>query len=294
MEIRNIYEDFYGDERLYSVLMNEAELVLFSRKSKKEEAEPVVDLDNKKLLLGSGAGIASSLAAGEAGLLGTNLNLENAQVNAKDRQRLVNELQRRAQKQGIKIGTITKGSSDGFYSPSRDLIALPDGEIDPSVLAHELGHAQYHRSGRSKNLLAKAAHKVYGRSMPLFLNPGKSSVAFTGLGTLSGIANEKKKSEGKKLNLWDKTRSIAVPALAVSPVLVAEGAASLKGLKMMKESGASKELLKQSKKKMGHAWGTYASRASIPVMASGIGEYTGRKATKISNSKSKKSENEEK
>lgn len=34
MEIRNIYEDSYGDERLYSVLMDEDEVALFSEMQK--------------------------------------------------------------------------------------------------------------------------------------------------------------------------------------------------------------------------------------------------------------------
>ena len=36
MEIRNIYEDYSGDERLYSVLMNEDEIALFSALEQRE------------------------------------------------------------------------------------------------------------------------------------------------------------------------------------------------------------------------------------------------------------------
>ena len=52
---------------------------------------------------------------------------------------------------------------------------------------------------------------------------------------------------------------------------VAEGKASLNGLKNMKKLGASKELIKESRKRLGAAWGTYAGRSLINNIAAGEG-----------------------
>ena len=167
----------------------------------------------------------------------------------------------------------------------KDRVLLGSGTLaDVDILSHELGHAQYMKSGRSKNILAKAAHKL----MPLSnaaISPLGSAGAFA-LGARGGYKTEKKRSEGRKTSLWEKAAPVAIPVAAVSPLLIAEGAASLKGLKMMKEAGASKELLKQSKKRLGNAWGTYAAGSLKPLFASGAGGMAGRALAKMQNNKS--------
>lgn len=291
MEIRNIYEDSYG-ERLYSVLLDEGELSLFSKKSKDEKV--ALDVDGKKLLVRNAAGLAGAGAIGMTanGITGYKF-LFGDKINSKDKKEISEKLLQKARKQGIKIGK-TNELSD-FYVPGKDIIALRDlKDVDPSALSHELGHAQYMKSGRSKNIIGKAAHsKIAQRiSRPFIEQPGKAAVMSASIGTISGIANAKKKAEGKELNLWDKTRAVALPALLASPTLISEAAASRKGIKMLKEAGASKELINQSKKKLRHAFGTYASQASIPIMAGGVGEYAARKSTKVA-SKSRNSDKED-
>ena len=50
-----------------------------------------------------------------------------------------------------------------------------------------------------------------------------------------------------------------------APLLIGEGAASVKGYKLLKKAGASKEALKVTRKSLRNAWGTYASMAASPV-----------------------------
>ena len=61
MEIRNIYEDPYGEENLYSVLMDEYELALFS--DAKEEKDNKSGKGLKGALVGAGIGAGISGAA---------------------------------------------------------------------------------------------------------------------------------------------------------------------------------------------------------------------------------------
>lgn len=171
----------------------------------------------------------------------------------------------------------------------KDKIVLGNGNLSSAdILSHELGHAQYMNSGsgRSKNIIAKTAHKL---NVP-------SKIAASGLGIglsavhgfKSGVKSEKLRQEGKKESKWNKVKSVAIPALAVAPLLVMEGAASLKGLKMMKQAGASKELLNQSKKRLGAAFGTYVGHALKPIIAGEAGRIAGKGYAKMNKKKKEK------
>lgn len=184
---------------------------------------------------------------------------------------------------------LDRGSGGIIKHLGKDKIILGSGNLSSAdILSHELGHAQYMNSdgGRSKNVVAKIAHKL---NVP-------SKIAVSGLGVglsavhgfKSGVKSEKLKQEGKKESKWNKVKSIAVPALAVAPLLTMEGAASLKGLKMMKQAGASKELLNQSKKRLGAAFGTYAGQALKPIVAGEAGRIAGKGYVKINKNKKKK------
>lgn len=158
-----------------------------------------------------------------------------------------------------------------------------DYENSAAVLSHELGHSRYMRSGRSKSVVGKAAHKL----IPL------SSISSSKLGTLghlvngvhSGLKEEKNKSEGKKTSKWTKAKASVVPAALAAPLLIAEGKASLNGLKTMKKLGASKELLKQSRKDLGKAWGTYGGQALKGVAIGEGSRWIGKGIGKIKYSK---------
>lgn len=161
---------------------------------------------------------------------------------------------------------------------------------DADVLAHEIGHSNYLRSGRSKSIIGKAAHKGYQASSIATVSPiGHLGIAANGFH--SGMKSAKLKAEGKKESTWNKVRAAAVPAALAAPLLVAEGKASLNGLKNMKKLGASKELIKESRKRLGAAWGTYAGQAAVKSIALGEGSRLAGKGIGGLIYKSKKDDN---
>lgn len=190
----------------------------------------------------------------------------------------------------IVIDGMSEGAGDKtvFQNLGKDRIILGHGNLaDTDALAHELGHAQYLKKGRSKSLIGKAAHKVMPVSSLSTTKVGQAGALVHGV--RAGIKNERKKQEGKKVGKWDKVKSVAVPTALAAPLLIAEGKASLNGLKAMKKAGASKELLSQSRKRLGSAWSTYAGQASKSVAAGGGGELIGRGYAKMT--KNKKEDN---
>lgn len=166
----------------------------------------------------------------------------------------------------IKGGSeMATGSSKAFDNLGKDAVILGKGNLaEADVLAHEIGHAQYLRKGRSNSVVGKAAHKL----MPLSKNSMSplGSLAVAANGFKSGQKSVKSKREGKKESTWNKVRAVAVPVALAAPLLVGEGKASLNGLRAMKKAGASKELMKQSRKRLLGAWGTYAGHASKNVI----------------------------
>lgn len=162
-----------------------------------------------------------------------------------------------------------------------------------TTLAHELGHAQYGGEvKRSKDFIARTAHDL----TPI----NKAAVGGLGIigsainGYRSGIKSEEAKEKGEKESNWNKVRSIAVPAALVSPLLISEASASVKGLKMLKEAGADKEMLADSRKTLGSAFGTYAAKALIPVIAGAAGRVVGKGVARLRRSRKKKESNKEK
>ena len=167
-----------------------------------------------------------------------------------------------------------------------DTIILGKGKkSDADVLAHELGHTQFTHRKRSKNFIAKAAHEISGLSRLGTSN--KANVLYAASGFKNGLKSAKAKAEGKKEKTWDKIKSVAVPALVSAPMLITEASATGKGLKMLKNAGASKESMKQAKKALGAALGAYALQAGGSI-ASGyagrlIGKAVGKKKYKNKN-----------
>lgn len=142
------------------------------------------------------------------------------------------------------------------------------------VVSHEIGHAQYMKKGRSKSVVGKAAHKLMTPSKLATSKAG--SAAFAVHGFKSGVKSERLKQEGKKESTWNKVKSVALPAAAVAPLLIAEGKASANGIRNMKKLGASKKLLKESKRNLANAWGSYASCAAAPIVSGEVGRLAGK------------------
>ncbi len=154
-----------------------------------------------------------------------------------------------------------KLTGDSEYSKlnksSNDAIILgKDGFKNADVLSHELGHSIYTRSGRKGGIIGKTAHKIY--HSPIGKGIGIVNVVN---GFDSGVKAEKAKLEGKRESKFNRARSIAVPLALSAPMLISEGAASVKGLKLLKQSGASKKLMNEAKKNLATAYGTYVMRA---------------------------------
>ena len=172
----------------------------------------------------------------------------------------------------------------------KDAVVMGKGRLsDADVLAHEIGHSKYYVKGRSKNLLAKGAHKLM---VPSKLAVTAGSPVAGAIGYKSGLESAKKKANGEKESLWNKTKSVAIPAAMVAPLLVAEGAASVKGYKLLKKAGASKEALKVTRKSLGNAHGTYASLAAAPVAVGEASRLVGKAVGKKKYGKNKKDKKE--
>ena len=197
---------------------------------------------------------------------------------------------KRLRKKGVSNEDISKNInsiSESVAGPNKKLWknlgkdTIVMGNVDGTdILSHELGHSKYMVKGRSKMGLGKLSHKVYEASSLSTTTPvGAITSAINGY--KSGVKAQKLKAEGKKESAWNKHRAWAVPVAMAAPMLVAEAAASKKGLNLMKSHGANKELLKASKKRLGSAWGTYAglsaSNAAIGEFSRQVGKSKERK-----------------
>ena len=161
-----------------------------------------------------------------------------------------------------------RGSKVAFNNLGKDTVIM--GKLKGAdVLAHELGHSNYMRPGRSKSVIGKAAHKLSPVSTGIRSRVSNVGSAINGFH--SGIMSAKLKAEGNKESTWNKVKTSIVPVALAAPMLIAEGKASLNGLKNMKKLGASKELMEESRKRLGAAWGTYAGKALINNIAAGEG-----------------------
>lgn len=190
-----------------------------------------------------------------------------------------------------------KVGKEVYKNLGKDVIVMGNGRMsEADVLAHELGHAQYFKKGRSKNIVAKIAHKLHPISATATYNKyAKGGVFVHGL--QSGIRNEKDKQEGKKSSTWKQLRSVAVPAAITAPMLIAEATASGKGIRMLKEAGASERFIKESRKAMGNAFKTYAGDSIKFVGLGAAGELAGRgigKVAGVGKRKQKKQEQDKK
>lgn len=191
------------------------------------------------------------------------------------------------------------GGVSGF---GKDQIVMGLGSDNAAVLAHELGHAQ-HYEGRSKDILGKAAHKLHAPSSTA-INILNNAAKVEGGETVKNIGNSILAADGFRrgknsvytdedgkirIKKSKALKSAAVSGLMVAPLLGAEAAASVKGLRAMKKLGASKELLKAARRDLGNAYGTYATMAAKPVMSElgghGIGVAYGVAREKSKNKK---------
>ena len=294
----------------------------FSKKENKDSEKDKKSSNRKSLELGAGLGVGIGVSG--INRIGKKIGQEilvkkgdEIKLPEEENSKLKSALKKQAKDQGTKIvefpdldnSSATEGGIAGRffrkllntkskdqYDPimehiGTDTIILGKGRnSDADTLAHELGHTQFAHRKRSKNFIAKAAHELSGLSK--LGTSDKANVLYAASGFKNGLKSAKAKAEGKKEKAWDKIKSVAVPALVSAPLLITEASASGKGLKMLKKAGASKEFMKQAKKALGAAYGTYALRAGGSI-ASGyagrlLGKAVGKKKYKNKEEKNKK------
>ena len=297
----------------------------FSKKENKDSEEDEKSSKRKALGVGLGVGIGVSNINNIGRRIGQGAlmkKVDEIRLSEEENSKLKSALKKQAKDQGTKIvefpdldnSMATEGGIIGRsvhkllnkYPELREDLKKSDPitehigtdtiitgkgrNSDADVLAHELGHTQFAHRKRSKNFIAKAAHEISGLSKLGTSN--KANVLYAASGFKNGLKSAKAKAEGKKEKTWDRIKSVAVPALVSAPLLITEASATGKGLKMLKNAGASKESMKQAKKALGAALGVYALQAGGSI-ASGyagrlIGKAVGKKKYKNKEEKNKK------
>jgi len=256
------------------------------KKSDKKEREERVKKVNRSAAVNAAAG--AGLAVGGLGAnkaLGIHLYKDapwagNAERNpklAEENARLFEKLKQGAEKQGIKVKA-TEGADlySGYAVPYKKNGKAGGDWIQSGksadVLSHEIGHAQHYK-GRKASMIGKAAHRLdaLGRTQL----KGVAVGSFVN-GVHSGVVAKRQAKKGKKESAFNRHKSWAVPTAVMAPVVVAEAAASRKGYKLLKNAGASKEYLKQARRSLLKAGGTYAGMAAIPVGAGEVGRAVGK------------------
>jgi len=162
----------------------------------------------------------------------------------------------------------------------KDKIHLGNGSLsDADVLSHELGHAKLSKSGRSKNLIGRAAHKIM---IPASLAGGNKVSVLNGF--RSGMVAAKRKAEGKEESKLNKHSAWALPAISNGIVVTAEGSATHEGLRSLKKAGANAKYIRKARGKLGTALGTYVAAggvaASLGIGSRELGKIVGKQVYK--------------
>lgn len=136
------------------------------------------------------------------------------------------------------------------------------------ILAHEMGHEHY-MDGEGKGIKSVGGVLHALRHPAISIGSGLASIH-------SGIKKEKLEREGKKESKWNKYKSVILPGIASAALVGSEAAASIHGYNQLKKMGASKELLKDTRKKLGHALGTYAGMGIANIGSGLVGRAVGK------------------
>ena len=274
---------------------------LFSSENKNNEDEDNNDKKNKRkhnaLIAAGTVGVLSS------GKIMRTLNKKAANNFEKslaipESSKIYKKLKNKAKNLGINIKHDSEPNI-ARYEGDTDTIRLGNDRRNPAMLAHEMGHAAMSQKGRSHDILGKAAHSTAGDviSIPYHASGTKmgkelglaSDALFLNNGIIHGsLAARKNEENDKKKSKRLIRQGLILSTVPSIPILTREISASRKGLKYLKEAGASKDTLKQSRKSLAHALGTYASVAVKPVLITAGGTAIGYGLEKRSISKKKK------
>lgn len=241
---------------------NSVDKMAAEKKPKKEETHNVRNF---------AIGTAGSMAAGKGmqlagGAAVRNAKLEGAMAGADDLYGKVHgaspvEIHEQVSQHGPHFnpaGPFQQATMPGAPSKNPHVVVTPDMK-SPSILAHELGHADIH-GNRVGRILQSAPTMIAGNLGP-------------NLGGLGGFA-----TGAFSDNETAQNAALAAPLAASVPLLGFEAGASLLGLRRLSQAGANRQQLMAAAKTLAPAFGTYAGRAAAGTAGAFAGQALGRGA----------------
>jgi hypothetical protein len=160
----------------------------------------------------------------------------------------------------IQEGTISKADDAKLRSLGMpelgpdEKVLYREGMAGPGIVAHEVGHAGHQRTPLGRLTQSRLARGAFMANTPLALAAG-------------GLA-------GRYIEDPDTAAAVSagVPTAIAAPTLVSEGAASLRGLRTLKDVGASPKDLSRARRSMALALGSYGGKGLVGLGA-GVGAY---------------------
>lgn len=203
--------------------------------------------------------------------------------------KIAEKLKRLASRRGHEIDNITYTGAGPAYQNNK---IYTSGTKAADILSHEMGHAHYDkRKVKSvSDAIGKIAHKAYLKTGGMLNHTVLAPTAGIIAGVRSGKKAAEKEAAGEKESKLSRHSGWASGLAVQSPGLISEAIASKHGLDLMKKAGASKKLMKASRKNLGAAFGTYAgvaiTNAGMSELARGIAYR--KKKKKLEKEKDKK------
>lgn len=220
--------------------------------------------------------------------------LKPSKISENDRLQGALEDQAKKSKIGVKKFVGALGGSPAFYNmDDKSVYVSSTIPSTADTLAHELGHAHYD-ANKDAGKVGKYAHKAYKKLGGMASFTRHSPLAAVGAGVTSGVVKAKKEEKGKKEGKLNKVLPYLAPTAVTAPGLVSEVAASHKGLKMLKEAGATKKDLRAARKNLAGAALSYGTIAAMNAGLGGISKHVAYKATKKVEEKKKEKKNKDK
>ena len=155
---------------------------------------------------------------------------------------------------------------------------------DAALLSHELGHSKYSSVNEYRNKrvtdkggkLGTIVHKIDSKIPALLKNPSVQAVGSFAGGIVSGKRGAKQKDETGKESTLNRVTPYAVPGIINANLLAREGAASAKGLKLLKKYGADKTTMSKARKTLTSAGLSYATMSALPLVTAKAGREVGK------------------
>lgn len=203
--------------------------------------------------------------------------------------KIAEKLKRLASRRGHEVDNITHTRIGPAYQNNK---IYTSGTKAADVLSHEMGHAHYDKRKIKSvsDAIGKVAHKAYLKTGGMLNHVALAPTAGIIASVRSGKKAAEKEAAGEKESKLSRHSGWATGLAVQSPGLVSEAMASKHGLDLMKKAGASKKLMKASRRNLGAALGTYAglavANAGTSELARGIAYR--KKKKKLEKEKDKK------